>query len=737
MPSARACRQKWRYFIEPAAAIAAVFLLAAVCSAQGKPGTGLAPQSESSGRQTVDKYPGLLPAFAQLLGKLENNVQFPAPRAESRLLPLLPASTVIYGAFPNYGQAAHQALGIFRQEFANSAVLGDWWHSSERASSGPKIEEFLDKFYQLHQYLGDEIVVFGVMEGRSPELLVVAEVRKPGLKKFLEQVAEETGGEWKAGVRVLDLEELAAAREEGVGNQWQLLVRPDFVIGAEKLEVLRTFNTSLDKGSREFAAAPFGRRVWQEYQGGVTVLAGADLEKILEQTSVPATREASFERSGFADVKYLISEHRGVGAQGVSQVELSFTGPRHGTAAWLAKPAPLGSLDFVSPNALAAVTLRLTSWPQIFDDLRELAGPSSDPFAAVAGGEKALRLSVKDDLLNCLGGELSLELDSIAPPKPAWKALLSVKDAARLERAFGTLLALTQLPTADREEGGITVHSVTVPSSPVPSEITYAFADGYLIVGSSREGVARAVRLHRSGEGLAKSARFLATRPAGHSPDASGMVYEDPLAMAALQLRQAAPEMAEALAQVTRDSPPAVFYLYGDEGAIREASSGSAFDVGTILVVAAIAIPNLLRSRIAANEASAVGSLRTVNTAEVTYEASYPKRGFAPNLAALGFDPRDRKAYSPEHAGLIDATLAKENCTGDAWCTKTGFQFKVTAVCKQGVCTDYLVLATPVNPDTGTRSFCSTSDGLIRWTTSPALTAPMTIADCRTWRPLP
>ena len=58
--------------------------------------------------------------------------------------------------------------------------------------------------------------------------------------------------------------------------------------------------------------------------------------------------------------------------------------------------------------------------------------------------------------------------------------------------------------------------------------------------------------------------------------------------------------------------------------------------VAIILIIAAIAIPNLLRSRIAANEASAVGSLRTINTAEVTYASTYPAVGFAPDLNTLG-----------------------------------------------------------------------------------------------------
>ena len=57
--------------------------------------------------------------------------------------------------------------------------------------------------------------------------------------------------------------------------------------------------------------------------------------------------------------------------------------------------------------------------------------------------------------------------------------------------------------------------------------------------------------------------------------------------------------------------------------------------VAIILIIAAIAIPNLLRSRIAANEASAVGSVRTINTSEVTYASTYPQVGFA-LLASLG-----------------------------------------------------------------------------------------------------
>jgi len=58
--------------------------------------------------------------------------------------------------------------------------------------------------------------------------------------------------------------------------------------------------------------------------------------------------------------------------------------------------------------------------------------------------------------------------------------------------------------------------------------------------------------------------------------------------------------------------------------------------VAIILIIAAIAIPNLLRARIAANESSAVSSVRTINTAEVTYQSAYPTVGYSSTLGALG-----------------------------------------------------------------------------------------------------
>ncbi len=727
-------RQRRRYLIKCVGVIAVIFLVSSACAAQAAP---VGQPSDVPSFQDLNKYPGLLAEFGRLADRLQHRVQFPSARGESCLLPLLPESTMSYAAFPNYGEVAHQALKILRQELQESSVFRDWWQHGDLATAGPKVEDSLEKLYQLSQYLGDEIVVSGATKGRDPSLLIVAEIRKPGLKKLLEQTLNELADKSKPAVRVLDPQELATA-EDRPAREPVVLVRPDFVVVALDLAALRSFSARLDRGSREFVSTPFGQRVVQAYEGGVTILAAADLHKILNQVP-PGTKQnqMAFERSGFADMKYLVWQHKRVAGQAVSEMELSFTGPRHGAASWLAKPAQLGSLDFVSPKAMLVGAVALTNPAQIFEDVREIAGSSnSGAFEALAQFEQALKLSLKDDVLGQLGGEIAVELDDVTPPKPVWKAILRVNDPNRLRQTLNTLLSAAHLAAEPFDDGGVTYYTVRLPYSKTPFEISYGFVEGYLILASSHETVAEAVRLRRTGESLGKSKKFLASLPPGHPSGASALLYEDPIALVALNLRQVAPEMAESLTQLAGESAPAVTCAYGEETAIREASKSTAVDVGAVLVVAAIAIPNLLRSKIAANEASAVGMIRTVDVAQITYVTTYPQRGYAPDLATLGPNPRGTNAGSADHASIIDATLGNASCTAGTWCTKSGFRFSVTAVCEQHLCKEFVVVGTPVTSNAGGRSFCSTSDAVIRFSSGPPLTSPVNVSECQEWPPL-
>lgn len=190
-----------------ASAIVAV-LLASACGAQVAPARGTPRQDWA--QEFEAKYPGLLAEFGQLFKKLQSDVQFPAGRRASHLLPLLPESTMSYAAFPNYGDAASQALAVFREELNQSSVLREWWQHGQAATVGPRIEDSLAKFSQLNQYLGEEIAVSGTMEGKEPNFLMVAEIRKPGLKKYLQQMIADLAGKSKPGVLVLGPQELTA-----------------------------------------------------------------------------------------------------------------------------------------------------------------------------------------------------------------------------------------------------------------------------------------------------------------------------------------------------------------------------------------------------------------------------------------------------------------------------------------------------------------------------------------------
>ncbi len=735
MRFAQILRLDQRYILRCAVGIGAIFLVA---PAYPQAKTSSEAPADTPWSREMNKYPGLLPELGKLVEKMREGIQPPAPRSESRLLPILPETTMSYAAISNYGDVTEQVLKIFRQELQESAVLRDWYQHGVIATAGPKIEESLEKFAQLQQYLGEEIVVSGSFEGSDARLLVVAEIRKPGLKKFLEELIVESGGEAKQGVRILDLQELALAKDQSKEQSQKLivLVRPDYVVAAKDLATLRKFNARLASHSQEFPATAFGRRLLREYNGGVTLLAGADLQKILDQAPGQMRQNASLRRSGFDDVKYLVWEHRGAGAQSVSQTELSFNGPRQGAAAWLANTGLVAGMDFVSPKAMVAGTVRLANPAQIFEDVKEMYSNSpSSPFAPLPAFEQMLKLSVKDDLLSTLGGEITLELDG-ATPKPVWKGILSVRDVGHLQRTLNMLLAAGHIEPEKFMDAGQAYTTVRIPSSTPPMEISYAFADGNLIVASSREGVAEAVRLHKTGESLGKSETLRASLLPGRTLEASALVYQDPIAMTKMQLQKLAPDMAETVGRAAKGNKPAVVGVYGEDSSIREVSGSGAYDLGAVMVVAAVAIPNLLRSKVAANEASAVGSSRSVNVAQVTYAAAYPQRGFARDLARLGSDPRGSKAESPEHASLLDESLANASCTGDAWCTKSGYRFRVTTVCKQLPCKEYTVAAIPVDSNTGTRSFCSTSDGVIRYKMGESVTPPAAAAECRAWPPL-
>jgi type IV pilus assembly protein PilA len=140
--------------------------------------------------------------------------------------------------------------------------------------------------------------------------------------------------------------------------------------------------------------------------------------------------------------------------------------------------------------------------------------------------------------------------------------------------------------------------------------------------------------------------------------------------------------------------------------------------VAIILIIAAIAIPNLLRSRMAANEASAVGSLRTINTAQISYCSTYPAIGFATALSTLGGTGTSSGSTG---ALLLDNVLGAASPGGSASGSaniKSGYRFYISNTSGTPVST-YQSNANPVTVEqTGKRYFYSDASAVIRYNTS-------------------
>jgi type II secretory pathway pseudopilin PulG len=125
-----------------------------------------------------------------------------------------------------------------------------------------------------------------------------------------------------------------------------------------------------------------------------------------------------------------------------------------------------------------------------------------------------------------------------------------------------------------------------------------------------------------------------------------------------------------------------------------------------IMLIASIAIPSLMRSRIAANEAAAAATLRTINTAESAYYAAYQDLGYSKTLAALSSGGGNCASPNSGAACLIDETLAAG--------LKDGYSFTYTPETSGTLTSNYSVNANPQNAATGVKTFFTDQSAVIR-----------------------
>jgi len=153
--------------------------------------------------------------------------------------------------------------------------------------------------------------------------------------------------------------------------------------------------------------------------------------------------------------------------------------------------------------------------------------------------------------------------------------------------------------------------------------------------------------------------------------------------------------------------------------------------VAIILIIAAIAIPNLLRARMSANDSSAAASERTIVTAEVGYYSAYPSVGYSTlaNLGTAGVTPCVPATTS---GCLIDNNLA----TNGAGNGKSGYNFAATPAGGGAVVPNFYTTATPLSNQTGTKAFCAVDDGVVRTQPNNTITLVASYAACGALAPL-
>jgi prepilin-type N-terminal cleavage/methylation domain-containing protein len=161
--------------------------------------------------------------------------------------------------------------------------------------------------------------------------------------------------------------------------------------------------------------------------------------------------------------------------------------------------------------------------------------------------------------------------------------------------------------------------------------------------------------------------------------------------------------------------------------------------VAIILIIAAIAIPNLLRARIAANESSSVSTIRTINTAQVTYQSAYPTFGYANTLGLLGPGGVGSTCGVPTqtNACLLDSVVSNATAPGTA---KSGYYYGMAAAQGAGgtIYLSYTVGGSAASfNQTGVRNFCAIEDGVLHFQVPTAQSTPTTVAStCTAFSPL-
>jgi hypothetical protein len=210
---------------------------------------------------------------------------------------------------------------------------------------------------------------------------------------------------------------------------------------------------------------------------------------------------------------------------------LNFNGERLGIASWIAPPAPMGALEFVSPQAYGLASVVTKDAAVILGEILSLAVPLQGQLETL---QTETGIDVRRDLAEPLGGEFLLAMDGPFLPVPSWKVIAEVYDSARLQNTIDRIVQQVNSHLAQMGQPTVTLSSEAAGGqiyyrlhSSLGSEIDYTYAMGYIIAAPSRALVSQALQYQQSRSSIASSAKFRSMMPADNVDHCSAILYQN------------------------------------------------------------------------------------------------------------------------------------------------------------------------------------------------------------------
>jgi Protein of unknown function (DUF3352) len=331
-------------------------------------------------------------------------------------------------------------------------------------------------------------------------------------------------------------------------------------------------------GLGQRAGSPFTTEITAHYQGGVGVLFAFDLASASLTRTPHAAKGA--EAMGVNKLKYIFFEQRSVQGNEEVQAAVVFDGPRTGVASWLASPGPAGSAEYVSNDAVLAVSAATRNPREAFDEFTGLVGRIDPKFSqGLAEMESQTGVSLGNDIAAALGTDFTFAIERPTIPIPGWVAALEVSQPSLIDSAMRRFAAAANAKLAQvGKPAAVAVDEQVVngrtwmtlrPSLGIALTLTWTYDRGYMIVSTDQGLASQAIATRNGGLRLVQSAKFLAQLPAATGMHQSGFFWlntQGPLADAAGLLGSGS------LKALLESREPIVIVVNGDAERIQAAS---------------------------------------------------------------------------------------------------------------------------------------------------------------------